>query len=99
MKNLRTVIIVNAFLILLFVSSNYAVWTQFNSDHDLGFSRWNPFWIQDNISGGLVNGNFIGIGASIIMPNYPFWLFFVSIAVNFYLISRLQRNKEANSIV
>jgi len=99
MKNLRTVIIVNAFLILLFVSSNYAVWTQFNSDHDLGFSRWNPFWIQDNISGGLVNGNFISIGASIIMPNYPFWPFFVSIAVNFYLISRLQRNKEANSIV
>jgi type III secretory pathway component EscV len=45
--------------------------------------------------GDVVDGEIYRIDGMGIMPNFPFWLFFVAIAVNIYFIFCLQISKEA----
>ncbi len=54
-------------------------------------SHWDMFWINAH------SPSIPGIppsGFNISMPNYLFWLFFLSTALNLYFIFRLQRSKE-----
>jgi len=91
----RTIIIINSLLVLLFIAVNYGIWSQFNSNGNaLGFSRWNPFWITDIHSGVLVNGNWMALSGMVIFPNFPFWLFFISTAINLYFVYKLTKDKE-----
>ena len=90
-----TVIIVNISLVLFFVYINYNVWNYFNSNfnnnNNLGTIQMNPTWISGYVAGYLSKGNFIPTGYFLSAPNLPFWLFFVSTAINlifmFYFVS------------
>ena len=94
MLKLRTVIIVNVFLILFFVYSNYGIWSEFNSQGGLGTSGLGPVWIERAVSGAFIDGQWIAIGGSIMILNWPFWLFFISTAVNLYFIVKLVKSKQ-----
>jgi hypothetical protein len=87
-------IIVNTLLVLLFVYSNYGIWNEFNNYNGLSTVRMTPFLIQDYHAGGFSNGNFIATGAFILMTNTPFWIYFVSIAINLVIIFYLIASKE-----
>ncbi len=92
LRQLKTVIIVNFLLILFFVSVNYGIWNEFSSHIEaLGFTRMGPVWIEHTLSGAFFNGNWVGIGGTVMMLNWPFWLFFISTAVNLYFIVRLSK--------
>ena len=88
-------------MILLFVYSNYSIWNSINSVPIVGneanlvhitISNWNPFgvvWHHYAYS----NGN-LGISDAIFSAyNFPFWLFFIAIALNLYFMARLAKNK------
>ncbi len=85
-----TVIIVNVLLVLFFVYVNYSMWNYFNSNFNsygnLGTIQMNPTWISGHIAGWLINGNFVPTGYFLSTPNLPFWLFFVSTAINLIFI-------------
>ena len=87
------VIVVNALLILLFLIANYAMWNMVNSNTHLGHTTMNPLYVIESMW-GVVDGKIYRIDGMGIMPNLPFWLFFVTIAVNFYFIYKLQRSNE-----
>ena len=94
-KQFKLIIFVNILLILLFVSAEYGLENQFNSHpNELHSIRWSPFVIQDVQAGAFINGNWVAVGATTLTINFPFWLFFVAIAVNLYFMFRLQRSKE-----
>ena len=94
-KQFKLIILVNALLMLLFVLSEYSIGNELNSyPNDLRYIRWSPFVIQDVHAGALINGNWVAVGATTLTINFPFWLFFVAIAVNLYFMFRLQRSKE-----
>jgi hypothetical protein len=94
-KQFKLIILVNALLILLFVLSEYQIGNELNSyPNDLRYIRWSPFDIQDSHAYAFVNGNLVGIGAHVLMLNFPFWLFFTAIAINMYFIYRLQKSKD-----
>jgi hypothetical protein len=98
-KNLRIVLAVlaiNAILILFFVSSSYAIANDFNSNpNDLLHVNWNFFGLINIVHEGyLVNGNYQPTVAYDTFYDIPFWLFFVSTAVNLFFIILLIRQKE-----
>lgn len=71
------------------------MWNEFNSyPQDLRFVHWSAFLIQDSHAGTFMNGNYVGIGGDVLMVNFPFWIFFVAIAVNFYFMVRFYRNNN-----
>jgi TRAP-type C4-dicarboxylate transport system permease small subunit len=102
-----TVIVVNVLLVLFFVYINYTIWnyfnSNFNSNNNLGTIQMNPTWISGYIAGYLSKGNFIPTGYFLSTPNLPFWLFFVSTAINlififyFVLSSETKQNHSQNS--
>ena len=88
------VIAVNALLIFSFLIANYALWNMVNSNTHLGHTVMNPLNVIESMWGDVVDGEIYRIDGMGIMPNFPFWLFFVAIAINMYFIFRLQRTKE-----
>jgi TRAP-type C4-dicarboxylate transport system permease small subunit len=100
------VIIVNILLLLFFVYANYSMWNYFNSNfnnnNELGTIQMNPTWIQGYCAGYLSRGNFVPTGYFLSTPNLPFWLFFVSTAINlifivyFVLIKEKKQNLSQN---
>ena len=89
----RSIVIVNVVLILLFVLANYALWNMVNSDTHLGHTTMNPLNVIESMWGDVVDGKIYRIDGMGIMPNFPFWIFFIAIAVNLYFIYRLQRTE------
>ena len=95
LRQLRAIIIVNIIIVLLFVYADYNIGNIFNRYPDSLYSiNWSPFLIQYNLAGSFVNGNWVAVGALGELINFPFWLFFVSTAVNLFFIARIVREKE-----
>jgi hypothetical protein len=83
-KIMLTVVSVNAFLILLFVGTSYAIWSYVTTLVGVvQVVNIGPFWASVSYLGELVNGQLTPISLTPIGPifNFPFWLFFVSTAV------------------
>ena len=91
MIRFRSIIIVNAALILLFVASNYVVWDMVNSNTHLGHTSMNAINIVESMWGDVIDGNIERINGLSILPNLPFWLFFVAVALNLFFIYKLSR--------
>ena len=60
----------------------------------IGHTIMNPITVIQIISGDVFNGTFVGLGTSNEMLNFPFWLFFLSIAVNLYFIVKLSKEPK-----
>lgn len=95
-KQFKLMLLANIFLILFFVLTSYSIANDFNSSpNDLLYVKWNFFgFIHILHSGYLVNGNYYDIGADRLFIDFPFWLFFVTVAVNMYFMFKLQRSNE-----
>lgn len=98
-RKLTPAILTNAILIFLYVYFNYAVWAELNGEPNmLRLIKFGPFSIQDSHIGTLINGTqFVSVNGIVLMQNYPFWLFFVAIAINFYFLFRMQRSNETKT--
>jgi len=96
MVKLRSIIIVNVVLILLFVVTNYGMWSMVDIHPILGNTVMNPLNVIVSMWGDVVDGEIYRVGGIRIMPNFPFWLFFISTAVNLYFISRLIKQSRSN---
>jgi hypothetical protein len=93
LRKLRIAVIANVLLVLIFVYSNFSIWDMLN-EHSLIQGSWTP-WLVDYVGKAVLPGEKpLATGGLLISPNYPFWLFFLSTAVNLYLLIRLQRSKE-----
>ena len=94
LRKLGPVIIVNALLVLLFIYSSYSLWSLVNGSTNTFFitSHWNPIGVTalhyDYYNGTIVQS--LGIYFNY---NFPYWLFFVSTAVNLYFIARFAKTK------
>jgi hypothetical protein len=92
LRKLTTVIVVNVILILLFVLTNYGMWNMVDTYPILGHTVMNPLNVIASMWGEVVDGEIHRVQGLRIMLNFPFWLFFVSTAINLYFIVKL--NKE-----
>ncbi len=92
----RTIVIVmvlvNIFLGVLFVASNYFIWDNVNAQH-YASPYWNPIKIS-YVPRDYVNGEWIYVQTVIVLSNYPFWLFWVDMIANISFGIMLLRNKE-----
>lgn len=86
-------IVTNLIVALLFVWTSYAIASDFSEyPNDLVMVRWNFFgWFDIYHAGGLVNGEFQPVGAHHLWFDFPFWLFFVALFLNFCFLWRLSR--------
>jgi hypothetical protein len=85
--------VTNLILALLFVVFNYVIWDDVQSTaHLVQLVSFSPLLIYIQPLGGLDNGQIIPISmAKVPMFNFPFWLFFVALAVNLYFIYKLSK--------
>jgi hypothetical protein len=89
-KLVKYAIITNVVLGLLYVFSSLYLWDRVNSWLGGGSgSMWSAFQITLS-----ENWHMVPITP---IPNFPFWLFWVTIAINIYFIIKLQSSKEAKS--
>jgi hypothetical protein len=86
--NLRGIIAVNAVLVTLFVLSSYSIWNLVNNDYSNHKTLINPFYVET-----IYGNNVISVDPGGFIPNFPFWLFFVALAVNLYFIYRLSKQQ------
>jgi hypothetical protein len=93
-KSLRTILAVNVVLILLFVVSNYALWDMLNSYTHLGRTVMNPLNVILSMWGDVVDGNIERISGLKIFPNFPFWIFFLTVAINLLFIYQLKKDDK-----
>jgi hypothetical protein len=96
LRKLLPPILVNAILSLFFVITNFSIWSELGSGNYLRYINFNLATITDYHVGILgPNNQFNMLSGIVLMFNYPFWLFFVAIAVNLYLIARLAKNRSS----
>ena len=76
----------NAFFILLFALANYYVWVNVTR---VGYfiSGWSPLEFTIDTTAQVPQ-------PPIVIPNLPFYIFSIGIAMNVYFIIKLQKNKE-----
>jgi hypothetical protein len=94
LKQLRTILIVNAFFIIVFVGNNLTVWIDYNGGTSFS-SSWNPLWEQITQLGtyrGFPTDTNLYSG-----PNFIFIIFFIAIAYNLYYINKLLKSKETKA--
>ena len=92
-KLVKYAIITNGVLSLLFVFSNLYLWNEVNNWLGGGSgSMWSAF--QITLYPLSENWHMVPITP---VANVPFWLFWVTIAINMYFMIRLQRSKEDTS--
>jgi hypothetical protein len=94
LRKITLIIIVNAVLILLFVITNYVMWNMVDTYPILGYTVMNPLNVIASMWGEVVNGEIHRINGIGIMPNFPFWLFFISTVVNLYFIVKLTKKQN-----
>ena len=92
----KVAVVANVILVLVFVFSNYVVWDYVQSTSYLvQLVSFSPFSIFVVPLGALENGKIIAIQlVKDAMPNFPFWLFFVAVAVNLYFIFKLSKKNN-----
>lgn len=94
LRQLKVIILVNVLIAVLFCYFNWANWTLLN-DEEAGLpisSKWGPVWI-------LVQPSPFGYGYTTVMfPNYPFMLFWLSTIINLYFLIKLQKSKETKTV-
>ncbi len=93
MVTLKEAIVVNVLLVLLFVGANYFLWYSMR-DATYTTVTWSPIFASyvPRFLGN--NGELVAVQTIKTILNYPFLTFFLAMAVNLYLIFRLQRSKE-----
>ena len=94
MIRFRSIIIVNVVLVLLFVASNFVVWDAVDIHPVLGNTVMNPINVIVSMWGTVVDGNIERVDGMSILPNLPFWIFFVALAVNLYFIFKLSKKQQ-----
>lgn len=89
-KLLKYAILANVVLVLLFALANYAVYVGVNREGY--FTRtWSPFEFATD--------SYEAIPAPYtIIPNYPFYVFWVAIALNIFFMLRIQTHNETKNI-
>jgi len=102
LRKLLPAIIVNVVLVLFFIYSNFAIWGMVNGtsinyangnyNYNLVTSHWSPFGV-DARHFSYYNGSFGTVAGIFWSYNFPYWLFFVSTAINIYFIAKLAKNK------
>jgi hypothetical protein len=95
LRKILPVITVNVLLVLLFIYFNYSIWTEVNGSNGILLiaSHWGPIGISAphySYFNGVLNQS-LGIYW---YYNFPYWLFFVSTAVNLYFIAKLQEQNN-----
>jgi hypothetical protein len=91
-RQLKVIILVNIVVAVLFCYFNYGNWTLLN-DERVGLpihSEWGPIWIHVQPKPIGTSDSF----TSVIFPNYPLMLFWLSTIMNLYFIIKLQKTKE-----
>ena len=93
----KTALLVNAVLCVLFVFGNVYLWSVFGGNNvgntTLISSSWNPFEVS-MVFHTFQNGSFSTITGIFFYLNVPFILFWVSTIVNLYLMVQIHRSKE-----
>ncbi len=96
LRKIAIIVTLNAILVLFFAWTSYAIAYNLNNPPNTLLSVHSDFfgWISINHAGYLENGNYVPFGASTLMINYPFWLFFASTAINLGYIVKLLKEQE-----
>jgi len=88
-------IVTNIILALVFVYSNFSLWNFVNAEYPfLVASHWSPLGIVAPHY-QYTDGNISLIQTPFLTFNYPFWIFWIAIAVNLVFIIKLGRDREA----
>lgn len=101
MVTLRTAVIVNILLVLLYILADAGLALQFNlliGSHKVASVTsvvFTPLVVNLVNDGMWINGVFAPANGVITAVNLPFMAFFLTIIVNLYFIFKLQRSKEA----
>jgi choline-glycine betaine transporter len=96
-KIVKYAIVVNIILALVFVYSNFSLWNFVNAEYPfLVASHWSPL--------GIVaphylytDGNISQIQTPFLAFNYPFWIFWIMLAINLVFIIKFGRERETHS--
>lgn len=88
-KQLWIVLAANIILCVLFASSNLSIWREVNLPDRQ--SHWDATWIQVN---HIQVPGVPPVSGFILMLNWPFWLFWISTAVNVLFVFNLIRKQE-----
>jgi len=90
LRQLKVIILVNVVIAVFFCYFNWANWTLLN-DEEVGLpihSEWGPVWIN-------VGPKPFGPPYTTVMfPNYPLMLFWLSTIINLYFIIKLQKSPK-----
>ncbi len=78
---------------ILFVASNWWIWNYL--DGKITANSWGPFQIAI-VPKTIVEGEVVTIGTYTPIPNYPFILFWVALAVNFVFMVLALKNSGEN---
>jgi len=91
----RYALIINLILACAFVYSNLSLWSFVNAEYPyLVSSHWSPLGIVAPHY-QYADGNISLIQTPFLAFNYPFWIFWIMLAINLGFIIKLGRNKEA----
>jgi hypothetical protein len=93
-KIIKYAIIINIVLTSAFIYGNYSLWNFVNGDEPLLISsHWGPFTIS-TLHHYYNDGQLSTAQTVFFALNIPFWLFWIAIAANLFLIIMLGRRKN-----
>lgn len=94
LKQLAPMILFNSLVGLFYVITNIYIWDRLNGIFT--YNSWSPIQVAiARVSVG-PNGTIVPIGTFTPSPNYPFILFWISLAANFLFTVLALRSKEKN---
>ena len=88
-------IIFNVSIGALFVFSNYYIWNSLK-EYPYTTADWSPVKVAF-VPRDFVNGTLVSMQTIKEILNYPFFLFFLAIAINLFLIFKLQKAERNDS--
>ena len=95
----KIAVVTNILLALLFVYSNFSLWSFVNAEYPyLIASHWSPLGISAPHY-VITDGSFAMVQTVFLYFNFPFWLFFISIAVNLYFILKLSKEAKKDNML
>jgi hypothetical protein len=97
LKIVKYAIVINIILCLLFIYFNFSLWGEVNAEYPILIpSHWSPLGITAPHY-VILNDNSIAIVQGLYSYfNYPFWIFFVLLAVNLYFVIKIAKTKASN---
>jgi hypothetical protein len=91
-RDLKNAVFINALLILFFIGTNFSLWNILNAHHHIiGSLGVDVFWIHFYQKFAYSANEWVPLDDSLNLFNLPFWVFFVAIAVNLFLLYRTAR--------